>query len=135
MESMAMRIKRLREEAGLSKTDLAKRLGVSRVAVTKYENGGSRPVRRLDQLAAILHTTSDYILTGRQEGEPLPTKLEGLRFLPEEISIIQKYRQLDEKGKITVSAVIEAQLQAPAKPEPAVATAEDERTSQKAATL
>ncbi len=58
-ETMAARIKRLRLQAGLSQGDLAKFLGVSRVAVIKYENGLSRPGRRLDKIAAVLNTTAD----------------------------------------------------------------------------
>jgi len=39
MESLDQRIKRLRESKGLSQQAVADKLGVSRVAVTKWENG------------------------------------------------------------------------------------------------
>lgn len=107
-ETMAARIKRLRLQAGLSQGDLAKFLGVSRVAVIKYENGLSRPVRRLDRIASILNTTADYLLTGRTDiSEPLPAVLEEV-LLPSEINLLCKYRSLDDKGKHVIDATIDA---------------------------
>lgn len=107
-ETMATRIKRLREAAGLSQNDLAKYLGVSRVAINKYENGYSRPVRRLDKLAAILNTTADYLLTGRDASpEPFPAVLDEL-LLPAEAKLLRTYRLLDEKDRSVIDAVVNA---------------------------
>lgn len=107
-ETMAMRIKRLRLQAGLSQESLAKHLGVSRVAVIKYENGRSRPVRCLDKIAQILNTTADYLLTGREDiSEPLPAVLEKV-LLSDEILLLCKYRGLDDKGKQVINATIDA---------------------------
>lgn len=107
-DAMAKRIRRLREEAGLSQGDLAKVLGVSRIAVTKYENGGSRPVRRLEKIAAILGTTTDYLLTGKDNnGEPFPVALEEV-LMPDELKLLRTYRQLDERGRNVIAATVDA---------------------------
>ena len=59
------RITALRKEKNISQTELAKRLNVSRQAVSKWEQGTSTPdTERLIQLAEILDTEVEYLATG-----------------------------------------------------------------------
>ena len=59
------RITTLRKEKGISQTELAKRMNVSRQAVSKWEQGSSSPdTERLIQLAEILGTEVEYLATG-----------------------------------------------------------------------
>ena len=59
------RITTLRKEKGISQAELAKRLSVSRQAVSKWEQGTSTPdTERLIQLAEILDTEVEYLATG-----------------------------------------------------------------------
>ena len=59
------RITTLRKEKDISQTALAKRLNVSRQAVSKWEQGTSTPdTERLIQLAEILDTEVEYLATG-----------------------------------------------------------------------
>ena len=59
------RIMALRKEKSISQTELAKRLNVSRQAVSKWEQGVSAPdTERLIQLAEILGTEVEYLATG-----------------------------------------------------------------------
>ena len=59
------RITALRKEKGISQTELAKRMSVSRQAVSKWEQGSSSPdTERLIQLAEILGTEVEYLATG-----------------------------------------------------------------------
>lgn len=59
-----MRLRRLREDRGLSRAVFAKRLGVSRETVYRYENNIQDPsLERAKEIALILHTSLDY-LTG-----------------------------------------------------------------------
>ena len=59
------RITTLRKEKDISQAELAKRLSVSRQAVSKWENGTSTPdTERLIQLAEILDTEVEYLATG-----------------------------------------------------------------------
>ena len=59
------RITTLRKEKDISQAELAKRLSVSRQAVSKWEQGTSTPdTERLIQLAEILDTEVEYLATG-----------------------------------------------------------------------
>ena len=59
------RITLLRKEKDISQAELAKRLEVSRQAVSKWEQGTSSPdTNKLIQLAKILDTEVEYLATG-----------------------------------------------------------------------
>ena len=59
------RITALRKEKDISQAELAKRMNVSRQAVSKWEQGSSSPdTDRLIQLAEILGTEVEYLATG-----------------------------------------------------------------------
>ena len=59
------RITALRKEKDISQTELAKRLNVSRQAVSKWEQGVSSPdTAKLIQLAEMLGTEVEYLATG-----------------------------------------------------------------------
>lgn len=65
------RLQALRKQRGLSQEALADRLGVSRQAIGKWESGGALPsIDNLLELAAILETTVDYLLTGAEPPAP-----------------------------------------------------------------
>lgn len=58
-----MRMRRLREERGLSRAMLAQKLGVSKQTIYRYENNLQDPsLDRVKQLAVILHTSVDYLV-------------------------------------------------------------------------
>ena len=68
MESIGSRIGRMRKVAGLTQEALAERLGVSSQAVSKWENDLSCPdISLLPELAKILGTTTDTLLTGKSD--------------------------------------------------------------------
>ena len=59
------RITTLRKEKNISQSELAKRMDVSRQAVSKWEQGTSTPdTERLIQLAEIFNTEVEYLATG-----------------------------------------------------------------------
>ncbi len=61
------RITMLRKEKDISQTELAKRLDVSRQAVSKWEQGQSSPdTAKLIQLAEILGTEVEFLATGNK---------------------------------------------------------------------
>jgi transcriptional regulator with XRE-family HTH domain len=65
------RIKRLREQTGMSQAQMADRLGVSQHAYEKYETRTKMPHRLMPRFAAIVQVDSDYLLTGlRSPGKP-----------------------------------------------------------------
>ena len=58
-----IRLRQLREERGLSRTAFAKKLGVSKETVYRYENNVQVPsLDRTKQIAVILRTSIDYLV-------------------------------------------------------------------------
>lgn len=73
---MKDRIRARRLQIDLTQESLAKKLGVSRVSVTKWENGTTKPDgENLHQLALCLSTTSEWLLYGSSEVELDDTKV------------------------------------------------------------
>lgn len=56
------RLRSLRLSHNMSQAEVAAKIGVTRVAYLQYENGVSRPVRKLKELAALFDVSVDYIL-------------------------------------------------------------------------
>jgi len=58
-----MRIKQLREAAGMSQRELGERIGISGPAVAMWESGENRPsLTNLEKLADVLGVSIDAIL-------------------------------------------------------------------------
>lgn len=56
------RIKELRKEAGLTQADLASKLGVNTVTLSRYETGDRNPkLDKLEKMADLFHVSIDYI--------------------------------------------------------------------------
>ncbi len=61
---IADRIRYLREKKGMTQTDLAKRLGISRSAVNSWEMSLSAPsIANIVEMTQIFHVTADYLLS------------------------------------------------------------------------
>ena len=64
MTNIADKIRYLRDKAGLTQTDLANRLGISRSAVNSWEMSLSSPsVANVIEMTKIFHVSADYILS------------------------------------------------------------------------
>ena len=100
------RILALRKEKSISQTELAKRLNVSRQAVSKWEQGVSSPdTERLIQLAEILGTEVEYLATGTH---PEPGSVV--------LNIVETVERVEEK--IVVKEVIRHVRRKPVKKNP-----------------
>ena len=88
------KIKELREQAGYSQSELAKRLEVTRSSVNAWEMGLSTPTTQyVVALAKLFHVSADYILE-IEENESL--NLSG--YTDDEISLIYHLiRYIDSK--------------------------------------
>ena len=65
---LGTRLKQLRESQGLSQEQLARYLGLTRSAISSYENNLSEPSADVFiKLAALYHVTVDYILGVEKE--------------------------------------------------------------------
>ncbi|OYD24722.1 LexA family transcriptional repressor [Oceanimonas baumannii] len=66
METINDRISARRHKLNLSQEELAKRIGITRVSVSKWESGLNQPKGRyLNQLASALGVTVEWLLTGK----------------------------------------------------------------------
>lgn len=63
IEAIGTRIACLRERAGMSQSELAKRMHISRSSVQSWESGENVPsTDNLISLSQIFHVTTDYLL-------------------------------------------------------------------------
>jgi phage repressor protein C with HTH and peptisase S24 domain len=68
MSTLGRRIAQKREQAGLSQSELARRLQLSPQAIQKWESEMSVPRgRRLDQIALAISTTVGFLVTGDEQ--------------------------------------------------------------------
>ncbi|MFE8726194.1 LexA family protein [Aeromonas hydrophila] len=80
METINDRISARRRAQKMSQDELAKRIGITRVSISKWESGLNQPKGRyLNDLAAALGVTVDWLLTGDGEarGQPVPEVMPG----------------------------------------------------------
>ena len=67
---MANRLRKLRKRAGLTQVELARKSGLSRVSIQRYETGKTIPsVDRIATIAETLNTTVDSIVGRRAAGD------------------------------------------------------------------
>lgn len=65
MTTVNQRVKKIREDKGLSQTHVAKKVGLTQPTLSAFENGnGSTTV--LPQIAKVLGVSVDYLLTGKE---------------------------------------------------------------------
>ena len=68
IEKIGQQIAVLRKAKGITQSELGERLGVSFQAVSKWERGETLPdITLLPDLAKVLETTVDFILTGNEK--------------------------------------------------------------------
>lgn len=99
--SIGERIIELRKEQGLSQGQLASALGVSRQAVSKWENDQSAPDSiKMIQLSDILDTDIEFLTTGRRNFARRPpvvvTKVETVEKIVEK-PVVQTIEKVVEK--------------------------------------
>jgi len=104
--SLGQRIAELRIILGLSQNQLARTLGVSRQAVSKWETDQSAPdSMNLIRLAEILETDIEYLTTGRRSFASHP---------PVVVKKVETVEKLVEKPVIqTVETVVEKIVEKP----------------------
>ena len=108
------RIKQLKSEKKMTNDELAEKTGIAVGTLSKILAGISESPK-LSNFVAIceaLNCSLDYIMYGIEENPNNYTLEEG------EIALIEKYRALDARGKETVGALIEKEMElSPTKPE------------------
>lgn len=120
MERINERIKRFREQAGMSQGALARAVGVSRPAVSKWENGDTENLKlgNLIRLCQIFTISADKLIGADAYGqskvvttcEPLAEyRVDAATKMPE--SILTAYDGLTEDGRRLVKAQIEVAIE------------------------
>lgn len=93
------RLTELRNKLGLSQEQMADKLGVKRSTYAKWEKDINKPTRKVNDIAAYFHVTTDYIL-GRTAQPAQPPATPALT--PQEQDLLRKYRVLtsDHQGAV-----------------------------------
>lgn len=100
--SVASRIKEMREQRGMSRSELAEKLGVTVGAISNYENGVSSPKEPiLFGIIEALACDANYLF---QDVVNIPKKLNDVTMA--EFEKIKMYRKLDSHGKELVDFIL-----------------------------
>lgn len=92
------RLKKARENKGLTQEQLAHQIGVAKPTITGYEKGKREPdVRKIKLLAQALEVTGDYLIGNTPE-----------EFSSNERDLIKKYRSLPSEGQKAVSNLLDS---------------------------
>lgn len=101
------RIRMLRQEAGLTQTELGKFVGVGQPAIIAYERGTSTPPReRLVTMAELFDVSLDYLLGVSDERQPV---VERSTELDDELQTIIQYLR---NGKMKIHGLTLDELSA-----------------------
>ncbi len=117
MATMGERIKQLRKETGMTQTELAEKLGVTKGTVSTWETDSRKPTfRKLMELCDLFDRDPGYVMGSQDEpGRMHMTEEEqidcALSVAEEELTdYALKYARLDEYGHRAVEAVIREEL-------------------------
>lgn len=102
------RLRQLREERQMSQEDVARLLKINRTTYLKYENGDSRPVRKLKELADLFGVSSDYIM-GFSDS---PKQEKGRVLSLQESKLLERFHLLDHDDQVRITERIETLLEA-----------------------
>lgn len=97
------RLTELRNKLGLSQEQMADELGVKRSTYAKWEKDTNKPTRKLKDIAAYFHVTTDYILGRTDAGvQPPAAPASTPPLTPQEQDLLRKYRALttDHQGAV-----------------------------------
>lgn len=98
------RLKESRINAGLTQENLAKKLGIAKSTLSGYESGNREPsVATISKLLDVLNIDANFLYQDEMDalgGSPTILKYS-------EMSLIEKYRALDEHGKESVNIVLD----------------------------
>ena len=73
-DTLGTRIREARQRYGMSQAELARRIGISAVAMNQMELGETDPrASRITAIAETLHVSTDSLLLGRQGEGTTPT--------------------------------------------------------------
>ena len=114
--TMGVRIKQLRKEKGMTQTDLAMTLNVTKGTVSTWETNSRTPsFDTLNALSDLFERRLDYIMGRSDDATPTTQNaddLEDLALSQVEADLTEyalKYARLDQYGRSAVEAIIRAE--------------------------
>ncbi|WP_207703291.1 helix-turn-helix domain-containing protein [Candidatus Enterococcus ferrettii] len=91
------KLKAVRKSKKMTQSDLAEKIGVSKWAITSYEQARTYPsVETLMKICEALNTSSDYLLG---ISDNLPTKLSLVGLSEEEVRLLLQFLNLVEQNR------------------------------------
>lgn len=111
---LSAKIRDLRAKHNLTLEQVAQQVGVGRSTVRKWETGLIANMRRdkIEKLAKALHTSPGYLMGWEDDTEPQPLIVpvspvpSSNDFTNDEITMIHKFRRLDDRGQAAVLNVL-----------------------------
>lgn len=108
-----MQLKELRQEKGLTQSEVAKAINTSQRNIGRWENGENEPTASfIVQLATYFNVSADYLL-GLEDDFGAPTAnaiVEGSGYSSEERKLVENYRELNQSGKRLINETIKTLL-------------------------
>jgi len=102
--SFAERLKRARQEKGLSQSELANSVGIHYTQIGRYENKGARPAADiLAKIANALEVSSDYLMNGTAEDVAKDTLTD-----KDLLNQFKTIEQMDDSDKSVVKIFLDA---------------------------
>lgn len=104
------RLIELRNKLGFSQGQMADELGVKRSTYAKWEKDTNQPTRKLKDIAAYFHVTTDYLLGNTDiPNEPLAFAAAGVQALtPQDQELLRKYHILTDEHKGLLNGQLDA---------------------------
>ena len=94
--SFASRLRQAREQAGFTQQDLAKKLGVTKNAISNYENGVSSPKWEiLVEIFDILHVDPNFLYQDDFSSELAEAHV----LTPQQSTLLAAFDQLNDEGR------------------------------------
>lgn len=115
MAKMSLRIRRARTQVPLTQTELARRLGVQRSAVTQWErdHGTTPSVEHLAQIASETGVCFEWLATGRgsslPNGEVFATAVAAQDYARDELEarVLGALRMATRRKRETIARIVE----------------------------
>lgn len=104
------RLIELRNKLGFSQEQMADELGVKRSTYAKWEKDTNQPTRKLKDIAAYFHVTTDYLLGNTDiPNEPPAFAAAGVQALtPQDQELLRKYHILTDEHKGLLNGQLDA---------------------------
>lgn len=98
------RLRELRSIKGVSQDTVSLSVGISRVALTRYENGDRTPTTDIaTRLAEYYGVSVDYLLCHENKDHPNEQEI----ISDDEVEILKLFRQCNEKDRARAAAYLE----------------------------